>query len=424
MGAEDDRNDTTPVAVSASAVDLSGMSNAIAAALTVDVRTDEEILLDELEEALEDIQNAFQANSLTEEVGAFAIDGVGLSSSESPSSISAASSASAVSIVTDNADITVIQGVKESNSSVAPEILSTLRLPNITLDEQLEAIRVNQTERQILKEAVKNTVQVVSNEDPDEKYSIAAENNELDMAALEAKINALSDMQTKANSASLGLDPTSMSESIMENAATLLSSAVTKTESSMDLLPATIDDYIKIWHPDGYFEGDAGENLTNTAKIMILTRDMLLGILTCNPKLLDSTSRPEQENPPSMHIMPSAWQVSLDGMPSTDIKHITTVFDQNPLSILSYIKHTHLGDGQTVGPPNALFDDSRSIPGGLGTISPADSLTDQIAFLINENAYYNIVSKRSSKVEEKSEGIINHMFRNEIIAEQWLLSAS
>jgi hypothetical protein len=49
---------------------------------------------------------------------------------------------------------------------------------------------------------------------------------------------------------------------------------------------------------------------------------------------------------------------------------------------------------------------------------------EEIAFLINENAYYNIVSKRSSKVEEKSEGIINHMFRNEIIAEQWLLSAS
>lgn len=49
---------------------------------------------------------------------------------------------------------------------------------------------------------------------------------------------------------------------------------------------------------------------------------------------------------------------------------------------------------------------------------------DEIALLVKEQTYKGILTKRSSCVEQKSGGITNHMFRNEIIAERWLLSAS
>jgi len=48
---------------------------------------------------------------------------------------------------------------------------------------------------------------------------------------------------------------------------------------------------------------------------------------------------------------------------------------------------------------------------------------EEIAFLVPDRTYKGFITKSTSRIEKESEGIINHMFRNENIAEQWLLSA-
>lgn len=49
---------------------------------------------------------------------------------------------------------------------------------------------------------------------------------------------------------------------------------------------------------------------------------------------------------------------------------------------------------------------------------------DDLAYVIKAQTYKTILSKKGNNLKCNVEGITNHMFRNEVVAERWLLSAS
>ena len=120
-------------------------------------------------------------------------------------------------------------------------------------------------------------------------YMSLAEENEIESAILEAKVNALSDLQTKANLASTGLNVTEMSSQIMVAATDKLSEITEASDTCNDPLPASLDDYLLLT-----MGANAASDSTpgsNTGRIIMLAQDLLNSALSTYPGSLQGANR-------------------------------------------------------------------------------------------------------------------------------------
>ena len=312
------------------------------------VTTEVDLMTDEMEEAFDEAMSMLDniMNAATEEDGpSFSIDGVGLASGTSPIGTEAQTGATTVSIVSDSADGKLSELVMQSVEGYPPVILSTIKFPLVDTEGMLEAIKLNQIERQIVKETVDSGLTIISETDPDGLYTALLEENDLEKIRIAGMIAALSELQTQANVAASGLDLNAMSSQIMSLANDKLLEIVQPTETNNPSLPAGVEDFLSPTMEEDHFSSNS---YTNTAKIITLTQNMLNGAMSCYPTVLSGIYR-RNDMGNTLHSPPSPVYYGTTGKNPDNIQIPTChkAFRKNNYSIISRFVKNHFGTAST-----------------------------------------------------------------------------
>ncbi len=287
-----------------------------------------------LEDALEKIKET-SAPSIS-------IEGIALSTGTSPVVSSVGSQMETLSIVQDAISDSVLQKIQQTSMGPQPVILSSVKVPSISVRDMDDAIEVSQFERQIVKEAIVKGVKDIMRQDPRGTGTAAKEASLKDIDALKKQVNAIAYMQDTANIAATGLDITRLSSQIMQRATDTLGPIVNPSEVSNKALPKSLDEYISLTFPTDSLKLGVDGYLTNTSRLVVLAQDMLLAALSCHPTVLQHFSRNPtlDENLASTSIFtpPGAYGYNPDGPGGQDMVMIPTVsqlFSPNERSIVS-----------------------------------------------------------------------------------------
>ncbi len=317
----------------AQAVTVDFDTSAITEALSnISVTSEVDLMTAEMEAAFDDamamIDEILNAES-AEEGPSFSIDGVGLSSSTSPIATQAQTGATTVSIVSNSAENNLAEHILQTVEGYPPVVLSTLKFPIVDSDNILEAIKLNQVERQIIKETFAGGLEAIAAADPDGLYTALVEENDLEKAKIAAMIEALSELQTQANVAATGLDINTMSTQIMSLSNDKLAELIQPSETSNLALSATIADFLASTVEDEHFTDNA---YTNTAKIIMIAQNLFNSAMTCYPTVLSTFYRPGTNN--QLHTAPGpiVYGTAADDLGSMPNCH--TVFKKNFYSIV------------------------------------------------------------------------------------------
>ena len=170
--------------LNAQAVTVDFDTQALTDALSnISVTSEVDLMTAEMEAAFDDamamIDEILNAES-AEEGPSFSIDGVGLSSSTSPIATQAQTGATTVSIVSNSANDKLSDLILQTVEGYPPVVLSTLKFPIVNSENILEAIKLNQIERQIIKETFIDGLEAIAASDPDGLYTALVEENDLE----------------------------------------------------------------------------------------------------------------------------------------------------------------------------------------------------------------------------------------------------
>lgn len=318
----------------------------------------EQDLTVEVDMMTQEMQDAFdktmaQLDELMEGLGAedapvISIDGVGITSTVSPVSSAAQTAATTVNIVTNSSDDAVTEHIIRTVDGNPPLILSQMKFPDIDQTVMLEAIDLNQIERQLIKETIVDGLEVIASTDPEGLYTSLVEENESEKERIAALISALSELQTQANVAASGLDINSMSEQIMSLSNDKLAEIIQTSETGNDALASTITAFIEPTLEDNHLETHA---YTSSAKIILIAQNLFNAAIKCYPTVLSQCHRAAYAG--GIHQSPGpakygAYQVT-DG---STIPSCHNIFRKNPYSIISTFDKLHFSDGVT-GSPSA-----------------------------------------------------------------------
>ena len=304
-------------------------------------QAEEERFKEEYEKARRTLEAAIE-NIKDTSAPTISVEGIALSTGGSPISTAAGSSSDTVSIVQDPSDDSVIKKIQDTSIGPQPVILSSVKMPSLSVSDMDDAIEVSQFERQLVKEAIVKGLKSILQKDPKGLGSASKEASLQEISALKKQVSALAYMQDTANIASSGLDITKLSGQIMQRASDSLSPLVVPNEVSNSALPKSIDEYISLTFPtDGLKLGVDGY-LTNTSRLVVLAQDMMLAALSCHPTVLQHFSRnPNSEgtlDSSSIFTPPGAYGYDPDGPGGQQmvmIPIVSQLFAPNERSIIS-----------------------------------------------------------------------------------------
>jgi len=174
------------------------------------------------------------------------IEGISISSGESPVTVGAISSSTTVSIVQDASDEELKRLVLERTRGPLPVILSATRLPDLKPADADVLLETAQFEKSLIIESIEAGLQRVSTVGLSGQLSAAQEEVQESSRLIEERTKALAYMLDALETAASGLNISKMSPQIMQRAADLLSEVSAPTEAGNDPLPGSLDDYLSL----------------------------------------------------------------------------------------------------------------------------------------------------------------------------------
>ena len=276
------------------------------------------------------------------------IEGISISSGESPVTADVTAPPPTVSIVQDAADEELKRLVLERTRGPLPVIVSATRLPELTPTDADTLLEVAQFEKRLIVEAVESGLRRASSFGLSEQVAAAKEEAQAGSRLVEERTEALAYMLDALDTAASGLNVSRVSGQIMQRAAELLQEVAVPTEGGNSPLPTSLDDYISLSYP----RVDIDATLTNTGRLALVAQDTALACLTAHPTVLANLSRPAI-HPGSLFSVPGAYRYDPDGegsRPETDIPTVSQLFSRNERTIVGQFLRIR----PTGSPPRAV----------------------------------------------------------------------
>jgi hypothetical protein len=300
------------------------------------------------------------------------IEGIRISSGESPVRTQPESSSTAVSIVQDATDDEIKRFILARTLGPHPVILSSTRVPYLTPDQIDTVIEVSQFERQIIKEAIVSGVNRVIGGLSPTLGKAAQEEHRRSLKEADDRISALSYLKDTMDTAASGLNVSRMSQQIMRRANEGLAQILAPTEASNPTLPANLDDYLSLTFPGSVTSAQVDSYLTNTGRLVMLAQDMTLACLSAHPLLMNRFSRTLRSDGSSLFSIPDSYSYDPDGpegpLDSRPIPTVTDMFSRNVATIK--------GQFLVRNPP------FRANPGFISTAGSGDEMWDSVTHSI------------------------------------------
>lgn len=292
------------------------------------------------------------------------IEGISISSGESPVTADVTAPPPTVSIVQDAADEELKRLVLDRTRGPLPVILSATRLPELRPSDADTLLEVAQFEKRLIIEGIEAGLRAAASFGLSDQIVGAQEEARSSSKLVEERTEALAYMLDALDTAASGLNVSRMSPQIMQRASDLLSEVASPTEAGNDPLPEELDDYLALSYP----RVDVNATLTNTGRLSLIAQDTMLACLTAHPTALTNLSRPPIHKG-SLFSLPGAYRYDPDGVgarPETDIPTVNQLFARND--------HTIVGQFLRARPPGTTRAVNRRNSGFL-TLDPDTTST-------------------------------------------------
>lgn len=174
------------------------------------------------------------------------------------------------------------QGPLSSVISDPPAILSSIKLPQVSIDKIRQSIRLSQAEKELVKKLVTTGLSDVSEGVGADFIARLEEAGAAELKSLKDKIDAIADMYDRVDKAAQTLGLSSSSKALMNQAASMLNKTIKEYEKGNEALPETLHEFLSLTIEDN----DLVKDLSATEVLYAIIHRMLVSCTSTFPSVI------------------------------------------------------------------------------------------------------------------------------------------